>query len=166
MRLTRHTRLALLTSIAVITAGCLGQGERPAPAFELIDLEGNPHNLTLHEGKVIVLDLMATWCVPCIAQMEHLNVIRDAYPEEKLVILSVDTDTRETREQLERFQERYDGDWPFAFDTDEVSRKYGLRILPKLIIISPDGRIVFEAQGEAYPAAMARVINQYVEPNG
>ena len=158
-------RLALGLALTLVAAGCLGEVSRPAPPFEVVDLDGVPHNLTRYQGQVLILDLMATWCVPCIAQMEHLNDIRDAYPPEKVQILSVDTDPSETREQLLRFREQYGGErWPFAFDTDDMDAKLGVRILPKLVIIDPEGVIVFEAQGEAYPAAMARVINRYVEP--
>ena len=155
--------LALFLVVAVLAAGCLQEKVEPAPAFTLVDTEGQVHNLTTAEGKVLVIDLMATWCVPCIAQMEHLNALRDAYPEDQVQILSVGTDAGESEDQLLRFKEQYDGRWPFARDTDQVARKLGLRILPKLVIISPTSEIVFEAQGEVYPAAMARVINRYVE---
>ena len=154
----------LLLALGLLTAGCLGQDSEPAPEFTVVDFDGYAHNLTTMKGKVVVVDLMATWCLPCVAQMEHLNVIRDAYAEEDVMILSIDTDRSETMEQLQTWMERNNARWPYAFDTDRVAQKLELRILPKIVIISPDSQIVFETQGEAYPAAMARAINRYAEP--
>lgn len=159
-----NPRLVLLLSVALATAGCLNEAPKPAPDFMVVDFDGYAHNLTTMQGKVVIVDLMATWCVPCIAQMEHLNTVRDAYAEEDVMILSIDTDRSESMAQLERWMDQNDARWPYAFDTDGVSQKLKLKILPKIVIIDPESRIVFETQGEAYPAAMARVINRYAEP--
>lgn len=158
------TSAAVPIAVILVTAGCLADVDKPAPDMEIVDFGGTPHNLTTMQGEVVIIDLMATWCVPCIAQMKHLNDVRDAYPEDKVTILSIDTDGRESPEQLERWMERNGARWPYAFDRDGIAQKLGLRILPKIVIVSPDSRIVFEAQGEAYPASMARIVNRYVEP--
>lgn len=157
-------RAAWAVAVVALAAGCLGSGPRSAPDFAVVDLEGNVHDPTSMRGDVVIVDLMATWCVPCVAQMEHLNVIRDAYAEDDVQILSIDTDRSETPAQLEAWMEQNDARWPYAFDTDGVAQKLGLRILPKIVIIDPEGTIVFEAQGEVYPASMARVLNRYAEP--
>ena len=160
----KQSRAPLLLALALLTAGCLAQDPRPAPDFWLMDFEGNLHNLTTMQGKVVIVDLMATWCLPCIAQMEHLNTVRDAYREEDVMILSVDTDRTEGMDRLQVWMEQNNARWPYGFDTDRVAQKLEMRILPKIVIISPDGQIVFETQGEAYPASMARVINRYADP--
>lgn len=162
--MTRPPIIALLAIVAILTAGCLAPRTRPAPDFIVTDFEGNVHNLTTMRGSVAIIDLMATWCVPCIAQMEHLNDIRSAYPEDRVQILSIDTDQGESMAQLQDWMTRNHARWPYAIDNDGVSQKLGLRILPKIVIIDPAGTIVFEAQGEVYPAAMARVLNRYAEP--
>lgn len=161
----KPARPALVMALALLAAGCLNDVDKPAPEMQIVDFDGNLHNLTTMQGKVVVIDLMATWCVPCIAQMEHLNAVRDAYSEADVMILSIDTDRSDTMEQLERWMKQNDARWPYAFDNDNVAQKLGLRILPKIVIINPESRIVFETQGEAYPASMARIINQYVEPD-
>lgn len=151
--------------IAVIVsagfAGCLGSGEPFAgPDFALVDTEGARHNLSTYAGRVLILDLMATWCVPCQAEMGHLRDVRAAYPESEVAILSVGTDPSESDAQLEDFRDRFGGTWPFARDTDGVARKYELGIIPKLIVLDPQGRVVFENSGETYPAAIGQAIRE------
>lgn len=160
----RRARAPLLVALALLTAGCLAQEPRPAPEFSVMDFDGNLHNLTTMQGKVVIVDLMATWCLPCVAQMKHLNTVRDAYREEDVMILSIDTDRSEGMDRLQAWMAQNNARWPYGFDSDRIAQKLEMRILPKIVIISPDSQIVFEAQGEAYPASMARVINRYAEP--
>lgn len=160
-----HRTAALVLGVALLAAGCLNDVDKPAPEMSIVDFDGNLHNLTTMQGEVVIIDLMATWCLPCVAQMKHLNQVRDAYPEDKVTILSIDTDRSDSMEELQAWMERNGARWPYAFDGDNIAQKLQLKILPKIVIISPDSRIVFETQGEAYPASMARVINRYVEPN-
>lgn len=142
-------------------AGCLrGSEPFPGPDFAIVDTDGAPHNLSAYAGRVLILDLMATWCVPCQAEMGHLREVRAAYPESEVAILSVGTDPSESDAQLEDFRDRFGGTWPFARDTDGVSRKYELGIIPKLIVIDPQGRVVFENAGETYPAAIGQAIRE------
>lgn len=159
---------ALALALAVALAGCVGsltgvKDPWPAPDFTVTDTAGVTHNLTEYEGRVLVLDLMATWCGPCKDQMPHLKKVREAYPEDKVAILSIGSDPSESNEDLDRFMQVFDADWPIAMDTDGIARKYDMKIIPKLVVIDPDGNVVFENQRETYPAVLARVLDEHVE---
>ncbi len=160
--LARAVRVAL-PAVLIVLAGCLGLGAQAAwraPDFEVTDTDGVTHNLSKdYSGRVLIVDIMATWCKPCEDEMPHLAAIRDAYPEDQVAILSIGGDRSESAAQLAAYRARFDAKWPFARDTDGIIEKLDLSILPKLVIIDPAGFVVYENQGETFPVAMTRVID-------
>ena len=72
-----------------------GKGDT-AVDFTAVDLKGNPVNLASLKGKVIYLDLWATWCGPCLQEMPFLEKLKEKYKDNNniaFVSLSIDDDT-------------------------------------------------------------------------
>ena len=134
-----------------------GTGEA-APTFSLTDIDGNPVSLGSLRGKVVVLDLFATWCGPCQSQMAELSEVRARYSASDVVILSIDVDTRETASQAREFKADYGATWAFAMDTDGVGDKYGATAIPTLAIVDRAGKLAYRNQGlEDADALIARI---------
>jgi thiol-disulfide isomerase/thioredoxin len=73
-----------------------GNGD-PVIDFSAVDLQGNKVNLSSLKGKVIYVDLWATWCMPCMAEMPHFNQLKEKYKENPNVVfvsLSIDNATK------------------------------------------------------------------------
>lgn len=160
--------LALVIAAATGTSGCLSGGPltgKPSPAFQVVTSDGVFVNETTYLGKFVILDLMATWCGPCRLEVAHLREIQ-AIHGDKVVILSIGVDPYETIDDLERFGVEYGADWPYAIDRDgKVKAAMEMRIIPKLVIIDPEGVVVFEREGEVLPAAITRVIDPSLAPS-
>jgi thiol-disulfide isomerase/thioredoxin len=118
-----------------------------APGFLIHDIDGLPLSLDDNRGRVVVLDLFATWCGPCETQMSELNQLRAHFPEEEVVIMSIDVDSEETTEQVREFKLKYNANWAFARDTDGVGTKYDARSIPTLAIIDRDGNLSWKDSG-------------------
>ena len=131
---------------------------KKAPDFTLLDIENNKFNLSEFRGKVVILDFMATWCVPCNSMMKTLKEVSNKYPE--VVIISVDIDSTESNEQLQNFKKSYNADWTFAIDTSGVGEKYGVTGIPKIVIISPSGNISFMHVGKLSLSKMSMEIEK------
>ena len=119
----------------------------PAPDFTVVSVDGDPIALNMYRGHVVVLDLFATWCGPCRTQMEELNKLRAAYPEETVVIISVDVDQSEDEQMIRDFRDMYNADWAFATDIDDLKGKYDAENIPTLAIINRDGELVWRHAG-------------------
>jgi peroxiredoxin len=131
-----------------------GNGDTPptkekAPGFSVMTIDDEPVALDQLRGKIVVLDLMATWCQPCSLQMEALNQIRGQYPESRVVILSVDVDTDETEQQIRQFKEQHVANWRFASDSDNLGTKYDASSIPTIAIIDQDGMLHWRHTGVA-----------------
>jgi peroxiredoxin len=115
------------------------QTGQPAPLFSLTDIDGNAVSLQSLRGKVVVLDLFATWCGPCRTQMGELKQVYARYNASDVVILSIDVDNSETQSQVRAFRSDYGAPWTFCTDTDSVGAKYGAQYIPTLAIIDRAG---------------------------
>jgi peroxiredoxin len=138
--------LVLIILLFIVLNPITSVGEK-APDFTLTDIDGNSFSLSDYYGKVIVLDLMATWCGPCITEMGHLKEIFQKYNQSDVIIMSIDIDTNENNAQIRKFKVDYGDDWIFARDIDEVGSKYGVNFIPKMVIIDREGNIAFENVG-------------------
>lgn len=141
-----------VTQIDTDDNGDNGNGNNPppvsaAPPFNLIDIDNRPLILDEQRGKVVVLDLFATWCGPCEAQMGELNKLRSRYSEDEVVIMSIDVDPDETTQMVRDFKNDFNADWYFARDTDAVGTKYEAETIPTLAIIDRDGNLVWRHSG-------------------
>ena len=112
-----------------------------APLFSLVDTDGNAVSLQLLRGRVVVLDLFATWCGPCRTQMGELKQVYAHYNASEVVILSIDVDKGETQSEVRAFRSDYGAQWAFCTDTDSVGAKYGAQYIPTLAVIDPAGNL-------------------------
>lgn len=163
--------LLVVVLVAPMLAGCLGGGRlvgEPSPPFEFVTNEGTRVNETTYLGQYVILDLMATWCGPCRLEVAHLREVQRLHGDD-VVIISIGADPTETMEQLDTFGEELGATWPYALDRDgRIGRAMDMRIIPKLVILDPEGIVVFESEGEVLPAAISRVVDpgRVVGPTG
>jgi thiol-disulfide isomerase/thioredoxin len=121
---------------------------QPAPDFILPQLEGGAVvSLEDLAGKIVVLDLWATWCPPCALQVPVLNAFYEAHRAEGDVVLygvSVDqVGVDEIREWVNEHGVLY----PNLVGGDPLSRELGAVGFPALFVIDPKGRLQARHEG-------------------
>ncbi len=111
------------------------------------DLNGKDSTLIMATGKVLVLNVWATWCGPCRHEMPSLDRLAQKLDSSQFLVmgLSVDTDDHVVREFLiERkvsFSNYMD---PTMTIANEV---FGIRAFPSTLIFAPDGRLLDVIEG-------------------
>ena len=113
-----------------------------APDFELSLLGGGEIALSDLRGSVVIVNLWASWCPPCRAEMPALEQVYEAYGDRGLEILAVNTTYQDSESAAARFVQEFGLTFPVPLDkTSDVSRSYLLRALPTTFFIDRAGVI-------------------------
>lgn len=115
-------------------------GGLPAPDFELSSLNGEMIALSDYQGQVVLVNMWATWCPPCKAEMPGINAFYEAHKDEGFVVLAVNS--REDAATVDAFIQASGFSFPVALDlTGEVTDRYHASGLPTSYIIDRTGNI-------------------------
>jgi len=68
---------------------------KPLPELTFTDTEGKPRTLASFQGKTVLLNLWATWCVPCRKEMPALDALQTKLGGDKFEVVAVNIDTRD-----------------------------------------------------------------------
>lgn len=113
-----------------------------APDFTLELLQGGEVTLSELRGQVVILNLWASWCPPCRAEMPALQRVYEANHERGLEVLAVHTTYQDSEAAAQDFVQEYALTFPVPLDrAGEISRLYQLRALPTTFFIDRQGVI-------------------------
>ena len=113
-----------------------------APDFTLDLLVGGEVTLSDLRGKPVVVNLWASWCPPCRAEMPAIEKVYRDYQDLGLVVLGVNTTNQDSEADAAAFVRQYGLTFPIPLDRDgSVSVRYALRGLPTTFFIDREGII-------------------------
>lgn len=121
---------------------------KPMPPLSFVDGEGRRADLSHFAGRVVLLNLWATWCGPCVKEMPSLDRLQaqmggDAF---QVVALSLD---RGGRTAVEPFYKKTGVEHLTVFldPGSESMKALSLRGLPTTILVDPEGRELGRVEG-------------------
>ncbi len=118
-----------------------------APAFAARNLKGHRVQLADHKGKVILLNMWATWCGPCRVEMPGMENLYRRYRSQGLEILAVSFD-KGSSDKVQKFADEYRLSFPILLDSDgEVESQYHTLTIPTTFVIDKKGMVVAEVEG-------------------
>jgi thiol-disulfide isomerase/thioredoxin len=172
MALSERRRDWLLTTGFVLVVGALvalgwltRESSRPvvagdpAPELRLPLVDGDTASLADFQGKVVLLNIWATWCPPCITELPSMQRVYEAYADEGLEILAVAVDVAPGVRQpdgrvvgvVSEFVDRFGLTFPVALDpTGGTERLLEVNYLPTTFLIDRAGRIRVREVGGRY----------------
>lgn len=111
-----------------------------APFAAAEDTTSGALDLTQYEGRVVVVDFWASWCVPCRRSFPWLNDMHAKYAEQGLVIVGINLDAN--MDDATAFLGTYPADFKIHFDTTAaLAKEYGVEAMPSSFVIGRDGQI-------------------------
>lgn len=113
-----------------------------APDFTLTSLDGTEYTLSELKGQAVLVNLWATWCPPCRAEMPAIEKMYQEYKDRGLVVLAVDMTYQDDPQKVAPFAQEYGLTFPILLDqAGVVGSAYQLRSLPSSYFIDRFGII-------------------------
>jgi thiol-disulfide isomerase/thioredoxin len=137
---------------AVVTAGEVGSH---LPDFSVTDLQGHQLSSGDLRGKVVLIDVWATWCQPCKKEMPGYQKLIDRYGPRGFVVIGLKFDTMADTEDPLVFARRIGVRYPLAVATDDLKRRFGgIEGLPTTILYDRQGILRQKIIGFEYTDAI------------
>lgn len=113
-----------------------------APDFSLLTTTGETIKLSDLRGQAVLVNLWATWCPPCRAEMPAIEKVYNEYKDQGFIVLAVDMTYQDDPSAVMPFVQEHGLTFPILLDeTGAVGRAYQLRSLPSSFFITREGII-------------------------
>jgi cytochrome c biogenesis protein CcmG/thiol:disulfide interchange protein DsbE len=113
-----------------------------APDFTLNTPDGTAFTLSELRGQAVLVNLWATWCPPCRAEMPAIQKLYDEYKDQGFIVLGLNMTYQDDPTAVVPFVQEKRLTFPILIEeTGEVAKKYELRSLPSSYFIDRDGII-------------------------
>lgn len=113
-----------------------------SPDFKYKDMSGKEYTLADFKGKLVYIDIWATWCGPCLGEIPYLQKLEEAYHGKDVAFVSISTDKdRAAWEKMVKEQNM--GGYQLHNGGDRsLMNAYKVTGIPRFILIGKDGKIV------------------------
>jgi len=143
----------------------------PAPSAimtaDIKMLDDSTFKLQDKKGKVVLVNLWATWCGPCVKEMPHLVEMQEKYREKGLEIIGLDVDP-ESKEEIEAFAAKQKLNYQLGWADEKLSREFvkvtRLEGIPQSLLINREGQLtgVFTGGGDKTVDKMKETVERIV----
>lgn len=127
-----------LASIGSISKGAV------APVFKLPDTKGNPVQLSDFKGKVVYLDIWATWCGPCLKEMPYMERLKEKFRNKDVEMITISIDTKVDAWLAKVAAMKMGGIQLIdsnGSENSKIAKDYKIRGVPHFVLIDKKGRI-------------------------
>lgn len=130
--------------------GAAGRVEvgHPVPAYRTVTLDGDSVSLTDQQGKVVLLNIWATWCHPCREEIPDLRQIHAAYRARGLELVGVSVDADGAEHNIREFMKEFEMTYPVWLDPAErISTQFLTIGVPTTFLIDRGGVLRWRRTG-------------------
>ncbi|REG83416.1 thiol-disulfide isomerase/thioredoxin [Algoriphagus antarcticus] len=113
---------------------------------KFLTFDGKQINLESYRGKTLFINLWASWCGPCRAEMPHISELYKSVqnePDLEFLMIGIDNDIKKSQ----KFIEGKSWTFPMAHASYGLNQSLQSESIPTTLVVNPDGKIVFYQEG-------------------
>lgn len=132
--------------VAVTSTAVVSQtADKTLPQFAMLDAAGNAQNLQNFKGKKVLVNLWATWCPPCRAELPSLEKLYNSIDKEKtaFVFVSLDKDF----EIAKKYAQSHKLNVPIYYPAGDLPDLFAVDGIPTTFIFDEQGRLLAQREG-------------------
>lgn len=157
----KHLIFLILFPIVIGTTPLETANKEAAVNFSYEDAEGNKVNLSDFKGSYVYVDLWATWCGPCIAQMPYLKKTYESYKDKNIQFISISLDNPNHKDKwLKKIKGKEMGLQLFegSAGASEFISSLNVQFIPRFVLIDPEGNYVNKNAPEPSNPALNKLL--------
>jgi len=133
-----------------------------APVLTLADLAGKEHSLVDYHGQVVLVNLWATWCPPCKAEMPTLEAFYQAHQGDGFVTLAINDG--DPTDAVATFVQEYNLTFPVLLDPRYQATDHAFKTqnLPSSFVIDREGNVRLRWVGEIDRASLEKYVTPLI----
>lgn len=117
--------------------------------FSIKDLNGNVIDFNQFKGKVVFLNLWATWCGPCRVEMPSIQNLYNTTDRDKVAFVMLSLDTEENHPKVLKYVNNKEFTFPVYVPASQLTGQLNVPSIPTTFIITKDGKIKSKKVGAA-----------------
>ena len=112
--------------------------------FTYPDASGKQVSLSDFRGKVVLVDVWATWCGPCRGELPHLKKLEEEMKGKEVVFIGVSVDEEKNYDKWKKFiaDEQLPGIQLFANGWSKITKDYKITGIPRFMVFDREGKVV------------------------
>lgn len=150
-----HTEVAALAQRMVLATGIISPDTEIPEAeqkkidydLQLQNIDGSQVHLSEYKDKVLFINIWATWCAPCIAEMPGIQALYDDIDSEEIVFIMLSMD--DELEKAKKFIKRKSFTFPTYLPASRVPEVFRAPSIPTTFVVNKEGKIVSKKVGMA-----------------
>ncbi|SMO38740.1 TlpA family protein disulfide reductase [Solitalea koreensis] len=132
--------------------------------FTCQDMEGKQVSLTDFKGKIVLVDVWATWCKPCVGEFPFLKLLEEEFHGKDVVFLSVSVDKEQDKEKWENLikTEKLGGVQLLANADRHLQKAYGISTIPRFMLFDKNGNVINEDAPRPSDPKLKEILIRYL----
>jgi thiol-disulfide isomerase/thioredoxin len=166
VRKTKSKNFIKVNSLTVVKSTEVAVNTSPVDAkLALNDLSGVPQDLKTFNGRFVVVNFWATWCVPCKEEMPNLATIQNEYAPLGVQVIGATADTEKDKTKVLKFVREMKVNFPVWMNvTNAQMESFGVgKVLPATAIVNREGKIVWRKVGKVDAAELRKELDKLLD---